>query len=62
VVQRAFTVDQAIHADECFITSATSFVLPVTRIDEHVVANGAPGPVTLRMREAYLARAHRLTT
>jgi D-alanine transaminase len=62
VVQRAFTVDQAIHADECFITSATSFVLPVTRIDEHVVGNGSPGPVTLRMREAYLARAHRLTT
>jgi D-alanine transaminase len=62
VVQRAFTVDQAIHADECFITSATSFVLPVTRIDEHVVGNGSPGAVTLRMREAYLARAHRLTT
>lgn len=62
VVQRAFTVEQAIHADECFITSATSFVLPVTRIDEHVVGNGSPGPVTLRMREAYLARAHRLTT
>ena len=61
VVQRAFTVDQAISADECFITSATSFVLPVTHIDEHVVGNGAPGPVTQRMRDAYLSRAHRLT-
>jgi D-alanine transaminase len=61
VVQRAFTVEQAIHADECFITSATSFVLPITRIDEHVVGNGEAGPVTLRMREAYLSRAHRLT-
>jgi D-alanine transaminase len=54
-------VDQAIRADECFITSATSFVLPVTHIDEHVVGNGAPGPVTQRMRDAYLLRAHRLT-
>jgi D-alanine transaminase len=62
VVQRAFTVDQAKAADECFITSATSFVLPITRIDEHVVGSGEPGPVTQRMRDAYLARAHRLTS
>lgn len=62
VVQRAFTVDQARAADECFITSATSFVLPVTRIDDHVVGTGSMGPVTSRMRDAYLARAKRLTS
>jgi D-alanine transaminase len=61
VVQRAFTVDQARAADECFITSATSFVLPITSIDSHVVGTGAMGPVTSRMRAAYLARAERLT-
>jgi D-alanine transaminase len=62
VVQRAFTVEQARAADECFITSATSFVLPVTRIDEHVVGAGIMGPLTKRMRDAYLARAARLTS
>ena len=61
VVQRAFTVDQARAADECFITSATSFVLPITRIDDTVVGTGAVGPVTTRMRDAYLSRAQRLT-
>jgi D-alanine transaminase len=61
VVERAFTVDQACAADECFMTSATSFVLPVTRIDERTVATGHAGPVTLQLREAYIARANRLT-
>ncbi|MBL0939120.1 MAG: D-amino acid aminotransferase [Gemmatimonadaceae bacterium] len=61
VVERAFTVDQAIAADECFLTSATSFVLPITRIDAAVVGNGAPGPITQRIRDGYLARAARLT-
>lgn len=62
VVQRAFTVDEAQAAEECFITSATSFVLPITRIDDHVVGSGVMGPVTRRMRDAYIARADRLTT
>ena len=60
--QRAFTVDEARSADECFLTSATSFVLPITRIDDTVVGGGAPGPVTLRVREAYVDRARRLTS
>jgi D-alanine transaminase len=61
VVERAFTVEQAKAADECLITSATSFVLPVTRIDETVVADGTPGPITATLRAGYLARAARLT-
>ncbi|AMW05636.1 D-amino acid aminotransferase [Gemmatimonas phototrophica] len=61
VVQRAFTLEQALAADECLMTSATSFVLPITRIDDHVVGSGAPGPLTQRLREGYLARAARLT-
>ena len=62
VRERAFTVQQAMAADECFLTSATSFVLPITRIDQHTVANGQPGPITQRVRAAYLARAERLTS
>ena len=61
VDERAFTVDDALGASECFITSATSFVLPVTSIDGHAIGNGAPGPCTLAIRNAYIARAERLT-
>lgn len=62
VDERAFTIDDALGAAECFITSATSFVLPVTSIDGHAIGAGAPGPCTLAVRNAYLARAERLTT
>ena len=36
-------------ADEVFITSATRFVLPVTRVDDAVIGGGRPGPVTRRL-------------
>jgi D-alanine transaminase len=61
LVERAFTLDDAYGADECFITSATSFVLPVVRIDDHQIGNGQPGPISNRLRDAYLARAATLT-
>jgi len=61
IIDRAFTIEEAFAADECFMTSATSFLLPVTQIDEHVIADGAPGPIALQLRAAYLARAERLT-
>ncbi|WP_396213845.1 D-amino-acid transaminase [Gemmatimonas sp.] len=61
VVRRAFTLEQAYAADECLLTSATSFVLPVTQIGPHQVGAGAPGPITNRLRDGYLARAARLT-
>jgi D-alanine transaminase len=56
-IERAFTLDEARTADECFITSATSFVLPVIRIDDAQVGTGVAGPLTLQLRDAYLSRA-----
>ena len=61
VIERAFTLDDVYTADECFMTSATSFILPAVRVDGTVIANGEPGPITLRLRDAYLARAEQRT-
>ncbi|WP_309671355.1 D-amino acid aminotransferase [Gemmatimonas sp.] len=61
VRERAFTVAQAKAADECFMSSATSFILPVTTIDHDTVRTGAPGAITQRLRGAYIERADRLT-
>jgi len=36
-------------ADEVFVTSATRFVLPVTRVDDVVIGDGRPGPITRRL-------------
>lgn len=52
--EREFTLQEAIDAEEAFITSATSLVMPVTTIDGHSIHNGAPGPTALRLREIYI--------
>ena len=54
VEERAFTIDEAKAADEAFVTSASSFVMPVVEIDGTALGDGTPGPVARRMREVYL--------
>ncbi len=46
---RAFSLDEARAAREAFLTSATSFVKPVTSIDGQPVNDGSIGPVTRRL-------------
>ena len=53
VIERPFTVDEAKNAREAFITSTTSFVTPVVKIDDRVIANGQPGSTTTRLIELY---------
>jgi D-alanine transaminase len=51
--ERTFTVEEAYHAREAFITSASQTVLPVVRIDGRPVGNGAPGLVATALRRDY---------
>ncbi len=61
VHERPFTVAEAKSAAEAFITSATNLVTPVVAIDGEAISAGAPGPVALRLREAYKLRAAGVT-
>ena len=54
VEERAFTIAEAQGADEAFITSASTFVMPVVEIDGKAVGTGKPGSVAARLREIYL--------
>ena len=54
VKERAFTIEEAQIADEAFITSASTFVMPVVEIDGAAIGTGSPGPVAARLREIYL--------
>ena len=54
VVERAFTVDEALKAREAFITSAMNLVTPVIAIDGNRIGDGAPGPVATRLRARYV--------
>lgn len=57
VEERAFTVAEAKAAAEAFLSSATQTVMPVVAIDGSPVGSGKPGPVTMRLREAFHRRA-----
>ena len=54
VEERSFTIEEAQDADEAFITSASTFVMPVVEIDAALIGTGTPGPVAARLREIYL--------
>ncbi len=54
VEERLFTIDEAKDADEAFITSASTFVMPVVEIDGVSLGEGVPGRSALRLREIYL--------
>lgn len=43
------------NADEVFMTSSIKEVMPVTRMDGRLIAQGKPGPVTQKLRERFHA-------
>jgi branched-chain amino acid aminotransferase len=40
-------------ADECFLTGTAAEVVPVTCIDGRSIGSGRPGPVTLKLQDAF---------
>ncbi len=57
VVEEPFTIEAARKASEAFITSASSFVMPVVNIDGVSLGDGNPGPVSLELRQIYIETA-----
>ncbi len=57
IEERPFTPEEAYDAREAFSTSASAFVMPVIKIDDHTLGNGVPGPVTDKLRKLYIEMA-----
>jgi D-alanine transaminase len=53
VEERGFTVEEAKSAKEAFITSATTIVTPVIRVDSTLIGEGKPGPLVKRLRTRF---------
>jgi D-alanine transaminase len=53
VAERFFSVGEMMAAREVFITAATSICFPVVSIDGETIANGHPGIVSQKIREAF---------
>ncbi|WP_438315778.1 D-amino-acid transaminase [Sporosarcina sp. FA9] len=52
--EKLFTKQELLDADEVFITSTTSEVMPVTKIDGQIIGNGKPGMNTMKIHEFLL--------
>ncbi|MFO1315309.1 MAG: D-amino acid aminotransferase [Burkholderiales bacterium] len=59
VVTRPVSRDEALAADEMWLTSSTKEVLAVTTVDGEPFAGGRPGPVFRRMWDVFQARKPR---
>ncbi len=57
IEERLIPLEEAFEADEAYITSATTFVMPIIAIDGKQIGSGKPGPLTKRLRALYLEMA-----
>jgi branched-chain amino acid aminotransferase len=42
-------------ADEAFLTGTAAEVVPIASVDDRVIGNGEPGPITKSLQETYFA-------
>ena len=54
VLEQTYTLDELFAADEVFVTSTTSEVMPIVSIGGKPIKDGKPGMITTRIQEAFL--------
>jgi branched-chain amino acid aminotransferase len=50
---RALPAAEFLDADEVFLATTGGGVMPIVRVNDRIFGNGAPGPVTQRLRDTY---------
>lgn len=53
-IDKKFTPEELLEADEVFVTSTTSEVLPIVKVDGKLIGTGKPGEVTKRIYQQFL--------
>ena len=54
VEERNITTDEILQASEVFLTATTRKILPILKINDQVIGNAKPGPVTTNLFERFL--------
>ena len=54
IEERAFTIAEVQSANEAFISSAATLILPVIEINKNIIGSGKIGPITKILRETYI--------
>jgi D-alanine transaminase len=52
-VEEAFSIEDIAQADEMFLSSTTSSIIPIIQVEEQLIADGKPGEVTRKLQAAY---------
>ena len=52
-VEKSMTRHDIYIADECFLTGSAAEVIPVVKLDDRIIGNGKPGPITQQLNEAF---------
>jgi D-alanine transaminase len=55
IEERTFNLQEMKEAKEAFLTSTTSYVLPIIRVDDCFIGNGHPGAHATKLRSAYIS-------
>jgi branched-chain amino acid aminotransferase len=53
VEEGAYSAEDVLHADECFMTNTGLEVMPVSQIGEHPIGQGMCGPMTMELWKAF---------
>jgi branched-chain amino acid aminotransferase len=51
--QQPLTVEELYSAEECFLTNTSMELMPVTQVDDRMIGNGRPGPVTNQLHDEF---------
>ena len=60
IYEKNFIIDDVHAGDEAFVTGTFAGVLPVTKIDEHILSNGKKGVITDRLQSLYTMEVNNL--
>ncbi|GAJ39549.1 D-amino-acid transaminase [Saccharococcus caldoxylosilyticus] len=52
-VEEAFSINDIAEAEEMFLTSTTSSIIPIIQVEDQIIGDGKPGELTRKLQAAY---------
>ncbi|OJG74858.1 D-amino-acid transaminase [Enterococcus quebecensis] len=60
VKEEAVYEEELFTADECFVSGSLTEIVPVVKVNDHIVGTGRPGKITKQLTNAYIAAVDRV--
>ncbi len=48
-IEEKFTLKDALESDEAMLTNSSTVITPVVKVNDTIIGNGSPGPITLKL-------------